>query len=171
MSALYFYHVKYNGCTIVQNDFRSSCDYKHQFKVQSFDVADWCLLYLKVLPLIIDIFFVIKGVNVMHKIMADGHDTCSFIFNAKNHINVAMLPFLQKWQHSLVRIFVYYINIILAMLSIGVIFCIFNYNLYVFDEIKTLNWYMAYWKMDHYHIFIYVYIIIILSSVFISIAL
>ena len=107
VSALYFNHVKNNRSTIVQNDFRSSCDYKHQFKVQSFDVADGCLLYLKVLPLIIDIFFVIKGVNVMHKIMDDALDTCSFIFDAKSHINVAMLAFLQKWLHSLVRLFVY----------------------------------------------------------------
>lgn len=82
--------------TTAKNDYLSSCDYKHQFKVQSFDVADGCLLYLKVLPLIIDIFFVIKGVNMMQKIMADAHDTCSFIFNAKSRINVAMLPFLQK---------------------------------------------------------------------------
>ena len=32
----------------------------------------------------------------MHKIMADAHDTCNFIFDAKSHIKVAMLPFLQK---------------------------------------------------------------------------
>ena len=93
VSALYFYHVKYNCSTKVQNNFRSSCDYKHQFKVQSFDVVDGCLFDSKVLPLIINLFFAIKGVNVMHKIMADAHDTCNFI-------KVAMVPFLQKFKHS-----------------------------------------------------------------------
>ena len=88
VSALYFYHVKYNCSTKVQNNFRSSCDYKHQFKVQSFDVVDGCLFDSKVLPLIINLFFVIKGVNVMHKIMADTHDTCNFRYESISISNI-----------------------------------------------------------------------------------